>query len=239
MDEERDREKKQASERAVDFIKTGMIVGLGHGSTVHYAILRISHLLREGKLENILYVPCSDNVGETALRLGIPLTTLDEHPALDVTIDGADEVDPGLNLIKGRGGALLREKIAAQASLREIIVVDSSKLSPVLGTNSPIPVEVVPYGWRSQAAFLESIGGHPEILYTGNGIQFRTDQGNMILNCRFGPIVHPQRLAERLNSRAGIAGHGLFLGLATDVIVGAGQEIKHLRSAATTSKADA
>jgi ribose 5-phosphate isomerase A len=231
MGEERDCEKKLAAERAVDFIEPGMITGLGHGSTVHYAILKISHLLREGRLKNILCVPCSDYVGEIARRLGIPLTTLDEHPALDLTIDGADEVDPGLNLIKGRGGALLREKIVAQASLREIIVVDSSKLSPILGTNSPIPVEVIPFGWRSQWAFLESIGGNPDIFYTESGMPFRSDQGNMILNCGFGHVVHPERLAEKLNSRAGITGHGLFLKLATDVIVGEGNEIKHLRKA--------
>ena len=138
--------KQQAAERAVE---------LGHGNTALFAVRRIAQQLKKGKLSDILGVPCSLQVEEVAQQLGIPLTTLEEHPIIDVTVDGADEVDPNLDLIKGRGDALLREKIVAQASRREIIVVDESKLSPALGTSWPVPVEVVPFGWSSQVSYLE------------------------------------------------------------------------------------
>ena len=221
--------KQQAAERAVDFVKSGMVVGLGHGSTAIFAVRRIAQLLHEGQLQDILGVPCSLQVKEDAQRLGIPLTTLDEHPVVDVTIDGADEVDPHLNLIKGGGGALLREKIVAQASRREIIVVDESKLSPALGAHWPVPVEVIPFGWRSQAAYLESLGAQPILRLSSDGAPFTTDQGNLILDCHFGPISHPAQLATRLSERAGIVEHGLFLGLATDVIVASVGGIRHLK----------
>ena len=220
--------KQQAAWYAVDFVKSGMVVGLGHGSTTILAVRRIAQLLHEGQLQDILGVPCSLQVKEDAQRLGIPLTTLDEHPVVDLTIDGADEVDPHLNLIKGGGGALLREKIVAQASRREIIVVDESKLSPALGAHWPVPVEVIPFGWRSQAAYLESLGAQPILRLSSDGAPFTTDQGNLILDCRFGPISHPARLAAHLSERAGIVEHGLFLGLATDVIVASVGGIRHL-----------
>jgi len=221
--------KQQAAERAVEFVESGMVVGLGHGSTAIFAVRRLAQLLREGQLQNIFGVPCSRQVEEDARRLGIPLTTLDEHPVVDVTIDGADEVDPHLNLIKGGGGALLREKIIAQASRREIIVVDESKLSPALGARGPVPVEVVPFGWRSQSAYLESLGAQPVLRLSSDGTPFTTDQGNLILDCNFGPIAQPAQLAARLNERAGIVGHGLFLGLATDVIVAGIEGVRHLK----------
>ena len=221
--------KQQAAERVVEFVEPGMIVGLGHGSTAAFAVHRIAQLLRGGQLWDILGVPCSLHVEAEAQRLGIPLTTLDEHPVVDLTIDGADEVDPELNLIKGGGGALLREKIVAQASRREIIVVDESKLSPALGTHWPVPVEVAPFGWRSQAAYLESLGARPVLRQNSDGTAFKTDQGNLILDCHFGPIQDPARLAARMGQRAGIVEHGLFLGLATDVIVASDQGIRHLK----------
>jgi ribose 5-phosphate isomerase A len=219
--------KQQAAEHAVAFVTSGWIVGLGHGSTAAFAARRIALLLREGQLQEILAVPCSTQVEEEARRLGIPLTTLDEHPVVDLTIDGADEVDPHLNLIKGGGGALLREKMVAQASRREIIVVDESKLSPVLGTRWPLPVEVIPFGWRAQAVYLESLGAEPRLRCHSDGTPFKTDQGNLILDCYFGPISRPAELAARLSERAGIVEHGLFLGLATDLIVAGAEEISH------------
>ena len=222
--------KQQAAERAVEFVKSGMVVGLGHGSTAFLAVRRIAQLLHEGQLQDILGVPCSLQVEEEAQRLGIPLTTLDEHPVVDLTIDGADEVDHSLNLIKGGGGALLREKMVAQASRREIIVVDESKLSPALGTRWPVPVEVIPFGWRSQAAYLESLGARPILRLSSDGAPFTTDQNNLILDCHFGPISQPTQLAARLGERAGIVEHGLFLGLATDVIVASDEGIRHLKS---------
>jgi ribose 5-phosphate isomerase A len=221
--------KRQAAWRAVEFVEPGMVVGLGHGSTALYAVQRIAQLLGAGRLPDIRGVPCSLQVEEEARRLGIPLTTLEEHPVIDLTIDGADEVDPNLDLIKGGGGALLREKIVAQASRREIIVVDGSKLSPALGTNWPVPVEVVPFGWRSHMAYLESLGARVSLRQNSDGRLFETDHGNLILDCIFGPISEPRRLAARLKERTGIVEHGLFLGLATDVIVGGSQGIKHLK----------
>jgi ribose 5-phosphate isomerase A len=219
--------KRQAAERAVDFVTSGMVVGLGHGSTTIFALRRIARLLEGGGLRDVLGIPCSTHVEEDARTLGIPLTTLEEHPVIDLTIDGADEVDDGLNLIKGGGGALLREKIVAQASQREIIVVDETKLSPALGTQWAVPVEVTPFGWRSQAAYLETLGAEVSRRQDEVGSPFLTDQGNFILDCDFGPLGDPASLAARLDGRAGIVEHGLFLGLATDVIIGTPQGNRH------------
>lgn len=221
--------KQQAAERAVDFVQSGMVVGLGHGSTAIFAVHRIAQLLQADKLHDILGVPCSIQVGEETRPLGIPLTTLDDHPSIDLTIDGADEVDPNLDLIKGAGGALLREKIVAQASRREIIVVDESKLSPALGTRRLLPVEVIPFGWRSQAVYLESLGARVSVRRNADGALFKTDQGNLILDCNFGPISQPESLAAQLRARTGIVEHGLFLGLATDVICAGAEGIQHLK----------
>jgi ribose 5-phosphate isomerase A len=221
--------KQQAAERAAELVESSMVVGLGHGSTAIFAVRRIAELLDAGKLHDIVGVPCSLHVRDEARKLGIPLTTLDEHPVVDLTIDGADEVDPHLDLIKGGGGALLREKIIAQASRREIIVVDESKLSPALGTRWSVPVEIIPFGWRVQVDYLKSLGARPALRQGEDGTPFKTDQGNLILDCHFGPISDPAQLAARLNQRAGIVEHGLFLGLATDVIVAGEQGIRHLK----------
>jgi ribose 5-phosphate isomerase A len=161
--------------------------------------------------------------------LGIPLTTLEDHPEVDLTIDGADEVDPNLDLIKGGGGALLREKIVAQASRREIIIVDETKLSPVLGMKWPVPVEVIPFGWGSQAEFLKSLGANVNPRLDRGKTLFKTDQGNLILDCNFGPIPEPALLAYELDRRVGIVEHGMFLGLASEVIVAGEEGIRHLK----------
>lgn len=221
---------RRAAERAVEFVESAMVVGLGHGSTAAFAIARIAELLKNGRLRDILGVPCSSQVEKEARRLDIPLTTLEDHPSIDLTIDGADEVDPQLNLIKGGGGALLREKVVAQSSRREIIVVDESKLSPALGTRRQVPVEVVPFGWRSQVEYLESLGARVTVREAAAGEHFKSDQGNMILDCNFGRISEPAQLAAKLEQRAGIVEHGLFIGLASDVIVGDKQGTRHLRN---------
>lgn len=218
--------KQQAAEHAVDFIESNMIVGLGVGSTTIFAVRRLAHLLANGALKNILGIPCAAQVEDEARRLGIPLTTLENHPVVDLTIDGADEVDPQFNLIKGGGGALLREKIVAQASRREIIVVDESKLSPHLGVKWALPVEVVNFGWGSQARFLESLGAKVMVRMR-DGMPYKTDQGNLILDCHFGPIENPAWLAKQLADRAGIVEHGLFIGLATDLIVAGANGVTH------------
>ncbi|MBN1810741.1 MAG: ribose-5-phosphate isomerase RpiA [Anaerolineae bacterium] len=221
--------KRQAAERAVEYVESGMVVGLGEGSTAAFAVLRIAELLHEGKLRDILGVPCSRHVEVRARALGIPLTTLENRPVIDLTLDGADELDPDLNMIKGGGGALLREKIVAQASRREVIAVDESKLSPALGTHWPVPVEVTRFGWRTQVTYLQSLGAKPALRLTGDGTPFETDQSNLILDCDFGPIANPVQLASRLDERAGIVEHGLFLGLATEIIVASAGGIRHIK----------
>jgi ribose 5-phosphate isomerase A len=220
--------KRRAAEHAASFVQPSMVIGLGVGSTAAYALAFIAGRFRAGELPGLLAVPCSLAVEQAALQAGIPLTTLEEHPRLDLTIDGADEADPRLDLIKGGGGALLREKIVAQASRREIIVVDEGKLSEVLGTRWPVPVEVLPFGWGSQAAFLESLGAQTRLRRNADGSTFTTDQGNFILDAEFGPISDAIALAARLEARAGILAHGLFLSLATDLIVAGPSGLRHL-----------
>ena len=219
--------KRKAGERAVDFVRSGMVLGLGHGSTTIHALRRLASLLERGDLEEILGIPTSSQVERDARELGIRLTTLNDHPVIDLTIDGADEVDDDLNLIKGGGGALLREKIVAQASRREIIVVDETKLSPTLGIQWPLPVEVIPFGWRSQERFLKSLGARVTLRRVEDGSPFKTDQGNLIFYCDCGALSDPRDLAARLKERAGVVEHGLFLGLASDVIVGTSEGIRH------------
>lgn len=220
--------KRQAGEYAADFIKSGMVIGLGTGSTAIFATRRIAQRLRSGDLRDIVAVPTSLATEAAAIELGIPLTSLAEHPRVDITIDGADEVDPEFNVIKGGGGAHLREKIVAQATERLIIVVDESKLSPQLGSNWPVPVEVIPFNWESQAEYLRSLGAAPALRMAGER-PFLTDQGNIILDCDFGPIPDPAALDLRLNSRAGIVEHGLFIGMARDVVVADAGGVRHLR----------
>jgi ribose 5-phosphate isomerase A len=215
----RTRYKQQAAERGIEFVQSGMVVGLGTGTTAIFATQRIAQLLHDGQLKDIVGFATSKAVGEEARRLGIPMMAEEMPHVIDVTIDGADEVDPDLNLIKGGGGALLREKIAAQASLRVIIVADESKLSPRLGIRHTVPVEVLSFGWLSQFRYIESLSARVEVRLNADGSSFVTDSGNMILDCNFGPIANPTELAASLKARAGIVEHGLFLGLATDVIV--------------------
>jgi ribose 5-phosphate isomerase A len=225
--EELAREKQQAADRAVAYVQSGMVVGLGAGSTAVLATRRIGQLLHEGRLRDIVGVPCSSAIEAEARALGIPIT-LEPPGAVDLTIDGADEVDPELNLIKGGGGALLHEKLVAQASLREVIIVDESKLSPALGTHWALPVEVIPFGCQWQKRFLESLGARVSVRQESDGTPFRTDQGNLILDCAFGPIQQPKELAATLDARTGIVEHGLFLGLATEVIVAGADGVRHL-----------
>jgi ribose 5-phosphate isomerase A len=226
-DQQLDRQKQAAAEYAVRFVHSGIVVGLGAGSTAAYAVRAIAAKLEHGPLRDIVGVPCSSEVEAMARRLGIPLTTVEDCGTIDLTIDGADEVDPDLNLIKGGGGALLHEKIVAQASRREVIVVDASKPSPRLGTHEPVPVEVVPFGWGSQGGFVERLGARVSLRQTRSGQPFRTDQGNFILDCAFGPIANATALARELDARTGIVEHGLFLGLATDLLVATDHGVKH------------
>lgn len=210
--------KQKAAKKAVDFIHSGMIVGLGTGSTTNYALKYLSEQIDKGIINNIKGIPSSYATEKLALELGIELTDLSKHPIIDLTIDGADEVDPNKNLIKGGGGALLKEKIIAQATKREIIIVDESKLSPALGTKWVLPIEVVPFAYSSEKHFLEILGAQVTLRKI-NGEVFLTDENNYILDCNFGVINNPEELANKLNERAGIVEHGLFINLCHTLIV--------------------
>jgi ribose 5-phosphate isomerase A len=220
--------KQLAGEQAAALVESGMVVGLGTGSTAIFATRRIGELIRTGGLKDIVAIATSRATDAAARDLGIPMLTDDIPREVDITIDGADEVDPSLDLIKGGGGALLREKVVAQASRRQVIVVDDSKLSPRIGTHWALPVEVLEFGWRSQARFLESLGA-TVVPRERDGALFRTDQGNMILDSRFGPIADPPALSVVLGARAGIVEHGLFIGIAHDLIIAGANGVRHVR----------
>jgi ribose 5-phosphate isomerase A len=222
--------KKAAAENAVEQIQSGMLIGLGVGSTAIHAVNKIAELIKSGQLVDIKAVACSKATHEHAEKLGIPLIPLQKNMLLNITIDGADEVSHDLNLIKGGGGALLREKIVAQSTKREIIVVDDSKLSQHLGEIFPLPVEVLQFAWESHLGFLEDLGCIPKLRETGDNEPYLTDQGNYIIDCNFGAIESPYKLAEQLNQRAGIIEHGLFLGLTSEVIVASETGIKILKN---------
>jgi len=211
--------KREAGEYAVRFVESGMVVGLGTGSTAIHAVRRIGALLRGGELRHIVGVATSIGTLNEAKELGIPLLADDLPREIDITIDGADEIDPTFNVIKGGGGALLREKIVAQASRRLVIVVDERKLSPQLGVTWPVPIEVMRYGYWSQVRYLTSLGGQVNLRLGGDGAPYITDNGNWIIDCNFGPIDELGTLARQLETRAGIVEHGLFLNLATDLVV--------------------
>jgi ribose 5-phosphate isomerase A len=219
-------QKRAAAERAVEWIESGMTVGLGTGSTAVWAIRALGEALRDGRLRDVVAIPTSEASAAEARVVGIPLVTFDDRTAIDLTIDGADEVDPGLDLIKGYGGALLREKVVAQATRREVIVVDDSKPTTRLGTRCSLPVEVLRFAAATERAFLESIGAEVVLRPDGAG-PFVTDEGNWILDASFGPIDDPEGLAARLDGRAGIVGHGLFIGLTHDLLVATDHTVEH------------
>jgi ribose 5-phosphate isomerase A len=212
--------KQMAAERGASLVESGMVLGLGSGTTATLAVQAIGRRLREGSLRNVMGVPSSGAIAAVARESGVPLTTLEEHPGLDLDLDGADEVDPALNLIKGLGGALLWEKVVAISSRRVVIFVDESKLVERLGTKAPLPVEVIPFGWRTHIPFVESLGGKAALRTNPDDRPFVTDEGNYILHCRFDGIVDPVGLDTKLLTRAGVVGTGLFLGVAHEVIIG-------------------
>ena len=221
--------KRAAGERAASLIQKGMVVGLGTGSTAIFATRRLGELLASGALRDVVAIPTSKATEAEARRLGIPLIDESIPSQIDLTIDGADEVDPKLNLIKGGGGALFREKIVAEASRRVVIVVDESKLSPALGTRHSLPVEVARFGWKSQERYLSDLGLRPAMRQAADGQPYETDQGNWILDCATDPIADPASLAARLAARAGLIEHGLFCGIASEVIVAGETGSRELR----------
>jgi ribose 5-phosphate isomerase A len=225
---ELDRLKATAADAAVAMVEDGMIVGLGTGSTASFGLGMLGQRVREGL--RVIGIPTSEQTAREARRLGIPLSTLGEHDHIDVTIDGADEVDVGtLTLLKGRGGALLREKIIASASTQLIIVVDETKLVHRLGVKSPVAIEVVPFGWRATARRLQSLVSSLERRTTSEGAPFMTDGGHYILDCVCGGIEDPEGLQRQLDGTVGVVEHGLFLGLASRVIVGGSHGVRVLQ----------
>jgi ribose 5-phosphate isomerase A len=178
-------------------------------------------------LKDIVGIATSLRTDAEARQLGIPLMEDSLPLPVDITIDGADEVDPQWNLIKGGGGAMLREKIVAQASARMVVVVDEEKISPRLGTKFDVPVEVLRFGWASQKQFLASLGAAVVVRKDANGQDYKTDSGNMILDCHFGPMGDAVKLATILSERAGIVEHGLFIGIATDLVIAGAGGVQH------------
>jgi ribose 5-phosphate isomerase A len=211
--------KEEAAERAVQQLESGMVVGLGSGTTATLAVDAIGKRVKEGL--RITGVPTSEKTAAQARELNIPLIELDDTVAIDITIDGADEVETGtLNLIKGGGGNQLREKLVAVASARLLIVVDETKVVRHLGSRFPIPVEVVRFGWQTTAKRLRNLGANPRLRLDANGQAFVTDGGNYILDCAYGPIASPGVLQSQLDSVVGVVEHGLFIGIASQAIVG-------------------
>ncbi len=220
----RDRLKRAAAQRAVEFVESGMVLGLGTGSTAAFVIEALANRVAQGLA--VVAIPSSEHTAEMARGLGIPLTTLGEHRRIDLAIDGADEVERGtLDLIKGHGGALLREKIVAAASDRFVVVVDDEKLVDHLGERFPIPVEIVQFGWQATAASLEKLHTRPEVRQI-KGRTFVTDGGNFILDCAFRSIPEPRRLEQAINMTVGVVENGLFLGRSTAVIVASAKSVE-------------
>lgn len=214
-------EKQRAAEAAVEYVTDGMIVGLGTGSTTEFAVKKLGERVRDGLA--IRGIPTSDVTKVQAEEEGIPLIDFSETMYIDLTIDGADEIDINLNMIKGGGAALLREKIVASASKEEIIIVSHEKFVKQLGS-FPLPVEVIPFGWQVIFNQLETLGGSPD-LRLKQGQPLLTDQGNYIIDCRFRQIIDASQLEQRLNMIPGVVENGLFTGLCTRMIMAEGEKI--------------
>lgn len=213
----RDKEKQVAARAAVQLVEGGNIVGLGTGSSATYAIRFLAERVSEGL--KIAGIPTSQKTKQLAEQLGIPLTTLDEHLGIDIDIDGADEIDPQLNLIKGGGGAFLREKIIASVSRRFIVIAESTKQVERLG-KFPLPVEVVPFAQSLIKPRIEALGAKVALRSYAYGNPYVTDEGHHILDCSFGEIADPPALAEKLRRIPGVIEHGLFIGMAEMALIG-------------------
>ena len=225
--------KREAGERAVaDEVRSGMRVGLGSGSTAMLMLEALAARLGDGRLGGIVGVPTSETTGARARELRIPLSDLASEPMLDVVIDGADEIDPELRLIKGLGGAFLREKVVAAAGRRMVVVADESKLVRRLGEHAPLPVEVIPFARPLCQRLLEEAGWRPEIRPGAAGGPYVTDEGNLILDCRRSDWEDPAALAAGIERIPGVAGHGLFLGYATRAVVATPSGVRVLEAPA-------
>ncbi len=222
--------KRAAAERAAELITSGMVVGLGTGSTMQPLLDALGRRLREGVVRDVVAVPTSEATAQRCRALGIPLATLDERPAPALAVDGADEVDPRLNAIKGLGGAMLREKLVALAAKRFVLVVDESKLVRRLGTRASVPVEVIPFGWTTLVPFFESLGAAPALRRGAGGDPYVTDNGNYVVDCRFARgIPDPSAVARALARRTGVVEDGLFLRIARLAVVAGARGVRLLR----------
>jgi len=221
--------KETAARSAVAAIEGGMVVGLGSGSTSLRAVHVLAERIRNEALE-IVAVPTSTATEREARELGIPLATLEEQPELDIAIDGADQVDDRLACIKGFGGALVREKIVARCARRFLVMVDPSKLAPVL--DKPVPVEVLPFGWAVAWRHLVDLGGHPH-MRSVEGKPFTTDNGNFILDVAFGAIADPGALATRIATLPAVLDHGLFVDLVSELHIGEARGPRVVRQSST------
>src|SRR5256714_3677204 len=221
-----DQEKKAAARASLAFVHEGDIVGLGSGSTAEYAIRLLGERVQGGL--KIRGIPTSQRTKELAESAGIALTTLQEFPEIDVTIDGADEIDPELQLIKGGGGALLREKIVASASKRMVVIADSSKRVQVLG-KFPLPVEVIPLAESLLSKKIAALGSSVKLRQYAYGNPLVTDQSHHILECQFGEIFDPQALARQLDSMTGVVEHGLFVDMASIALIGKDDDVVEFR----------
>ncbi|MCU0852389.1 MAG: ribose-5-phosphate isomerase RpiA [Thermoplasmata archaeon] len=231
--------KEMAASEAVKYVDDDMVVGLGSGTTASIAIKLIGKKVKDGM--RIVGIPTSKDSETLAKSVGIPIGDLRARPAVDITIDGADEVDPSLNLIKGLGGALVREKIVAYSSNLEVIVADDSKIVQRLGQKAPVPVEVVKFGYEATVDKLQRLGCTVQMRTKWDEL-FTTDNGNFIADCRFPAIDDPRKLESEINNVPGVVDNGLFVGLADKVIVASKGGIEILESnsvlrARTTSRA--
>jgi ribose 5-phosphate isomerase A len=222
----RDREKQAAARAAAELVEAGQIVGLGSGSTATIFVRFLAERVRNGL--NIVGIPTSQATRELAAELGIPLTTLEEHPAIDIDIDGADEIDPQLNLIKGGGGAFLREKIVASVSRRFVVIGDSAKQVARLG-RFPLPVEVVAFAQPLIKPRIEAMGAQVELRRHPDKDVYVTDEGHHILDCTFGEIADPPALAANLQEMPGVVEHGLFIGMAEMALIGKNGEVIRIK----------
>jgi ribose 5-phosphate isomerase A len=218
--------KQQAADAALEYVQSDMVIGLGTGSTADCFIRSLGVALKSGRLRNVRGVPTSIASDRLARQLNIPIVALSEHPQLDVAIDGADEIDPQLNLIKGLGGALLREKIIAQSAAKMIVIADDSKLVPVLGSKSPLPVEVAAFSHEIHVEHFRKLGADPTLRRTDDGSIFETDNGNYIYDCRFARIEDPASLHAAIRAWAGVVDTGLFIHIAAMALVGSPAGVK-------------
>ena len=223
-----DARKQAAAEAASRLVGPGMAVGLGHGSTAVAVVPYLAQRARRGELAGTAFVPAARYMAEALRAAGLAVACLDDFPRLALAIDGADEIAPNLDCIKGGGGALLYEKIVAQAATRFVLVADDGKCSPALGTRHALPVEVTPFALAPTVDFLAAIGGAPTLRRRPDGDPMRTQRGNCICDCAFGPLADPAGLAALLDARAGVAGHGLFVGMAQTAFIAGPDGVREL-----------